>query len=155
MVTPNGSGGVTVAALRREAQRGNLAVSKIGNKHSTTLAAIERMLELCLVSPKERTSTSDAGPDGKPSGRSGTDQLKSAQAAGRGGERSEERAVKKLTKRQRAMLVSPETKAKVLSLSDDEILALHDLLHEIMECRSDFGANSGHGLCEIPIECGE
>ena len=50
----------------------------------------------------------------------------------------------KLTKSQRARLLSPETKALVEALSSDELLALHDLTHELMEARHKWplGSNS-------------
>lgn len=49
------AGGLTVKGLRREIERGRLEVELIANKHFTTLAAIERMRELCKVSPKYRS----------------------------------------------------------------------------------------------------
>jgi hypothetical protein len=59
MAFPNG--GVTAATLRREAARGNLVIERIANKDFTTLAAIDRMRELCR-STGPRPSTTDAGP---------------------------------------------------------------------------------------------
>lgn len=46
------AGGITVKGLRKEIERGRLEVELIANKHFTTLAAIERMRELCKVAPK-------------------------------------------------------------------------------------------------------
>lgn len=37
-------GGMTAGGLRKEAEKGRLAVSRIANKDFTTLAAIERMI---------------------------------------------------------------------------------------------------------------
>jgi hypothetical protein len=48
------AGGITVAALRREISRGRLEAELIAGKHFVTLAAIERMRELCRVEPKEQ-----------------------------------------------------------------------------------------------------
>lgn len=75
------AGGVSVAVLRLEAKRGNLEVSRVGKSYFTTLAAIDRMMEACRVQPKVLTSTSGDGPGASQPGPSGTDQLKSAQAA--------------------------------------------------------------------------
>jgi len=44
-------GGMSVAGLRREAQRGNLRMWRIANKDFTTLAAISEMMEKCQVRP--------------------------------------------------------------------------------------------------------
>ena len=46
------AGGLTVKGLRKEIEKGRLEVELIANKHFTTLAAIERMRELCKVAPK-------------------------------------------------------------------------------------------------------
>ncbi|WP_262049082.1 excisionase [Bradyrhizobium sp. Bra78] len=50
------AGGLTVKGLRKEIERGRLEVELIANKHFTTLAAIERMRELCKVVPKNLRS---------------------------------------------------------------------------------------------------
>ncbi|WP_407116172.1 hypothetical protein [Bradyrhizobium sp. LMG 9283] len=41
------AGKLTVKGLRKEIEKGRLEVELIANKHFTTLAAIERMRELC------------------------------------------------------------------------------------------------------------
>ena len=51
------AGGLTVKGLRKEIEKGRLEVELIANKHFTTLAAIERMRELCKVAPKNFRST--------------------------------------------------------------------------------------------------
>src|ERR1700683_4424879 len=83
---PDGS--MTASGLRREGARGRLVIERIAGKDYTTLANIERMRELCRVSPKE----SDSGFAPKngmqtahfangPSGSSATDRARSARAA--------------------------------------------------------------------------
>ncbi|WP_245447432.1 excisionase [Methylobacterium sp. 17Sr1-1] len=52
------AGGMTAASLRREAAKGRLTIERIAGKDFTTLAAIERMRELCRVPPKAPASTS-------------------------------------------------------------------------------------------------
>ncbi len=47
--------GLTVAALRREARKGTLEIYRVANKDWTTLAAIERMFQQCLVLTKAHT----------------------------------------------------------------------------------------------------
>jgi hypothetical protein len=74
-------GTMTVSGLRREAERGRLAIMRIAGKDYTTLAAIEDMKRRCLVKPKARASTSNAEPAGKPTGTSATDKRASALAA--------------------------------------------------------------------------
>ena len=49
---PDGS--MTVSGLRREAARGRLVIERVAGKDFTTLAAIERMRELCRVEAKGR-----------------------------------------------------------------------------------------------------
>jgi hypothetical protein len=66
--------------LRAEAARGNLAVSRIGKKHYTTLAAIEKMVEKCLVQPKVRTCILGGASAAKTSGPSETEGMKQARA---------------------------------------------------------------------------
>lgn len=51
------AGGLTIKGLRKEIERGRLEVELIANKHFTTLAAIERMRELCKVAPKNLRSS--------------------------------------------------------------------------------------------------
>ena len=53
---PDGS--MTASGLRREAARGHLALERTAGKDYTTLAAIERMRELCRVTPPAHTSGS-------------------------------------------------------------------------------------------------
>ena len=48
---PDGS--MTASGLRREAKRGRLVIERTAGKDYTTLAAIERMRELCHVQPRE------------------------------------------------------------------------------------------------------
>lgn len=52
-------GGMTVAGLRKEIERGNLVVEKIANKHFTTLDNIKRMREKCRSKEKVPDSTDD------------------------------------------------------------------------------------------------
>lgn len=52
-------GGMTVAGLRKEIERGNLIVEKIANKHFTTLNNIKRMRDKCRSKEKEFDSTSE------------------------------------------------------------------------------------------------
>ncbi|MFO1123981.1 MAG: hypothetical protein U1E25_00945 [Methylocystis sp.] len=47
--------GLSVAALRREARKGTLEIYRVANKDWTTLAAIERMFQQCLVPTKAHT----------------------------------------------------------------------------------------------------
>jgi hypothetical protein len=47
---PDGS--MTASGLRREANRGRLVIERTAGKDYTTLAAIERMRELCRSSPR-------------------------------------------------------------------------------------------------------
>jgi hypothetical protein len=57
---PDGS--MTVSGFRREAARGRLEVERIAGKDYTTLAAIERMRELCRLPPKAPGSGSGEMP---------------------------------------------------------------------------------------------
>jgi len=50
IVFPDGS--MTACGLRKEAGRGRLVIERIAGKDYTTLAAIERMRELCRQNPK-------------------------------------------------------------------------------------------------------
>jgi len=52
------AGGMTVAGLRKERDRGRLAVERIAGKEFTTLAAIDRMRDLCRTELKARDCTS-------------------------------------------------------------------------------------------------
>lgn len=81
-------GGMSARSLRREAMRGRLAVSRIAGKDFTTLAAIERMIELCRAAPSEPAYGSspsvETPPDGSlklPSGASATGPSSEVQAA--------------------------------------------------------------------------
>lgn len=47
-----------VARLRRERDKGRLAVTEIGGKEYTTLAAIRDMIQLCRVQPNQSASSS-------------------------------------------------------------------------------------------------
>ena len=51
---PDGS--MSASGLRREAKRGRLVIERTAGKHYTTLAAIERMRELCRVPLKDHDS---------------------------------------------------------------------------------------------------
>jgi hypothetical protein len=74
------AGGITLAGLRKEVARGNLAVEKIAGKLFTTLADIKRMREKCRVKEKDPDSTNDLRKeDVRPPGLSETDQSLSAQ----------------------------------------------------------------------------
>ena len=46
---PDGS--MTVSGLRREAKKGRLVIERTAGRDYTTLAAVKRMRELCLVAP--------------------------------------------------------------------------------------------------------
>lgn len=50
-------GGITVAGLRREGQRGNLRMWRIANKDFTSLAAISEMMDRCHVKPPLQNSS--------------------------------------------------------------------------------------------------
>jgi len=81
-------GGMTVSGLRREAARGRLVIEQIAGKDFTTLAAIDRMRELCRVEAKARASgssppASEPTEPNQPHGSSGTAAGKSAQALAR------------------------------------------------------------------------
>jgi hypothetical protein len=74
---PDGS--MTASGLRREAKRGRLVIERTAGKDYTTLAAIERMRELCRKPPKDRDSsfaangeTNPAPSPTRPYGSSGT-----------------------------------------------------------------------------------
>lgn len=74
------AGGITLAGLRKEVARGNLAVEKIAGKLFTTLGDIKRMREKCRVKEKDLDSTNDLHKeDVRPPGLSETDQSLSAQ----------------------------------------------------------------------------
>lgn len=83
---PDGS--MTASGLRREAKRGRLVIERTAGKDYTTLAAIERMRELCHVQPREynsgyarKNATPTAPSANAPCGLFGTDRAKSARAA--------------------------------------------------------------------------
>ena len=50
--------GLTPDALRKEARRGRLAISRVGGKDWTTEAAVMEMFEKCRVEPKAPAFTS-------------------------------------------------------------------------------------------------
>lgn len=55
----------------------------------------------------------------------------------------------KLTKAQRMKLISPELRSVVEALQDDELLAVHDLMHEIMERRYGSAKRSEAGRAAL------
>src|ERR1700722_19420198 len=59
------AGSMTAGGLRREAAKGRLAIERTAGKDYTTLAAIERMRELCRKPPRDRACSSDE-PGGTP-----------------------------------------------------------------------------------------
>jgi hypothetical protein len=75
------AGGITLAGLRKEVARGNLAVEKIAGKLFTTLADIKRMREKCRVKEKVLASGNDlpGREDVNPSGLSETETTALAQ----------------------------------------------------------------------------
>lgn len=83
---PDGS--MSAAILKSEADKGRLAIRRIGGRYYTTLHDIDDMLEKCRVEPKAQ-GCGCAPPAGtpedelptRPSGSSGTDHFKKAQAA--------------------------------------------------------------------------
>src|SRR5262245_51784880 len=83
---PDGS--MTASGLRREAARGLLAIERVAGKDYTTLAAIERMRELCRQNPKagdcgseKRDETRPEGSPTEPSGSFSMESIKRAQSA--------------------------------------------------------------------------
>jgi hypothetical protein len=75
---PDGS--MTSSGLRREAERGRLAIERVAGKDYTTLANIERMRQACRVEAKVRAYTSDDVAGAQPSGSFSTTAVKLAQA---------------------------------------------------------------------------
>jgi len=77
------AGGMTVAGLRRERDKGNLAVMRIAGKEFVTLAAIDAMLEACTcrTAPKAPSSTAVYGRERRRPFASGPAPASSAQAA--------------------------------------------------------------------------
>src|SRR3984957_21141138 len=74
--------GLTAAALRTEAKRGRLVISRVAGKDWTSVAEVQRMFGLCRVSQKE--SDSGFGPAEaakEPRSSSETAQSRSAQDA--------------------------------------------------------------------------
>lgn len=53
------AGGITVAGMRKEIARGNLAVEKIAGKLFTTLNEIKRMRNKCRVQERDHNFTND------------------------------------------------------------------------------------------------
>src|SRR5262249_26862532 len=83
---PDGS--MTASGLRKEAGRGRLAIERIAGKDYTTLAAIERMRELCRQNPKVRDCGSEKQDETRlegshmvPSGSFSMENIKRAQSA--------------------------------------------------------------------------
>lgn len=73
------NGGITGASLRREAERGRLAVERISGKYFTTLRHIREMRDTCRAPAKAPASTS-AGAGKAESGSSSTASAKSQRA---------------------------------------------------------------------------
>ena len=73
-------GGMTASGLRKERDRGRLAVERIAGKEFTTLAAIDNMRSLCRDPLSLRASTPAAKTAGGRNGSSSTEAAKSAQA---------------------------------------------------------------------------
>lgn len=74
-------GGMTVSGLRRERDRGRLAVEKVAGKEYTTLSAIKEMRRLCRVQQKESVSGSEKPKaSDPPPGSSATDAVQSGLA---------------------------------------------------------------------------
>lgn len=48
-------------------------------------------------------------------------------------------AEKRLTKAQRARLIPSDLRERISAMSDDDVLAVHDLTHKIMEDRTGTG----------------
>src|ERR1700730_2111433 len=77
---PDGS--MTASGLRKEAARGRLAIERVAGKDYTTLAAIERMRELCRAGGGGRASgtnqaaTTETATPTLAAGRSATEELK-------------------------------------------------------------------------------
>jgi hypothetical protein len=83
---PDGS--MTSSGLRKEAGRGRLVIERVAGKDYTTLAAIERMRELCRQNPKARDCGSEKQEGTKPArsvtepfGLSSTEAIRRAQSA--------------------------------------------------------------------------
>jgi hypothetical protein len=74
--------GLTAAALRTEAKRGRLVISRVAGKDFTSVAEIREMFERCRVSPRESDSGfARHGEAKKLASSSETAQNRSAQAA--------------------------------------------------------------------------
>ena len=85
---PDGS--MTVSGLRKERDAGRLVVERTAGKEYTTLANIERIRELCRVTPKDRASISNppehpekGSPPSPPSGSSADGSVKRSTGAGK------------------------------------------------------------------------
>src|SRR5579862_364129 len=82
-------GEMTVSGLRRQASKGRLVIERTSRKDYTTLAAIERMRELCRVSQPDLTfgfdppASADPGSASltKPAGSLSTESISKALAA--------------------------------------------------------------------------
>jgi hypothetical protein len=74
-------GGMTVAKLRKQAQRGFLAVEKIGRTEFVTASAIREMRELCRVGNPRPALPSERKPTDAASGSSEKDNDIDAQTA--------------------------------------------------------------------------
>lgn len=74
-------GGMTVSGLRRERDRGNLAIERIAGREFTTLSAIEEMRRKCLGPQKDHGSTSSSQKDDLGSGTSETARINRERAA--------------------------------------------------------------------------
>lgn len=71
----------SIATLRRERDKGNLAVYRIGNVDYTTHEDIGKMFEKCRVKPNHPAYSSANDEDGKPHTSSKTKDTKLAQAS--------------------------------------------------------------------------
>ena len=104
--------GLPASALRRERDKGTLAVSRLAGKDWTTIEAIERMFELCRE--QEKAPACGFAPRhqiGEPSGSSETGTLASAQAVA-------QRAVERLKS------ASPNISQKSTGQSESTVVTL-------------------------------
>lgn len=76
------AGPLTVASLRREIKKGNLAAKRVAGKDWTTPRSIREMMQPCRGKPRARASSSASGKAEQPSTSSSTPAAqRSAQAA--------------------------------------------------------------------------
>jgi hypothetical protein len=75
-------GSMTAAILRKEGDRGNLDIMRIGGRLFTTANALKEMQRRCLLTPKDRTSsTSEPTREVAATGSSRTEESVSARAS--------------------------------------------------------------------------